>query len=163
MHSAFDSAHILYVEDEWPDRCIMERVWKVAELPGRLTLLKDGRDLPAYLDQCGRGEVAVPPSLILLKWQLRAQHGSEVLAGLRRHPLWGQVPVVVLCDEAQTLDIQQAYNGGANAVVVMPKDGREMVEAMHGLFHFWFKLSRLPVRGEEAADAALPRTPVDGW
>lgn len=139
---------VLLVEDDLADSKLIRRAFDRAEVSARLIRAKDGDDAVAYLDGTGvytdRNEHP-SPTLILLDIKLPRRSGFEVLSWIRRdaRPL-RRTPVVMLTSSRHAVDINRAYELGANAYTVKPDTHAEMVRLLGAIQAFWIERSEPP-------------------
>jgi DNA-binding response OmpR family regulator len=108
----------LVVED---DADIGQLLVFILEREGFLvTLMRDGRQALARISQ---GD---PPRLVMLDVMLPHATGHEILAALRAHPAWKQVPVVMLTAKSLEADIVRALDAGANDYMLKPFQPAEL-------------------------------------
>lgn len=85
-----------------------------------------------------------PPSLILLDWHLRDQHGGEFLKRLRADARFAAIPVVVFTTSDHLSDIADAYAHGANGYVVKPGMFDDLVHCVGDICRYWLDRNRTP-------------------
>jgi DNA-binding response OmpR family regulator len=71
------------------------------------------------------------PDLVLLDVVLPDINGFEVLASLRRHPSFRQVPVIMLTGKATREAVLQGLAGGADGYVTKPFEPEALMNAVH--------------------------------
>lgn len=76
-----------------------------------ISIAQDGDEAISYLSK-------PPPDLVLLDLMLPGKSGFEVLALIRKHPLWKTVPVIVLSNLGQTQDVEKAMKLGITDYIV---------------------------------------------
>jgi CheY-like chemotaxis protein len=138
---------ILAVEDEDDDVALLKRAFRKAGLVNPVRFLADGEQAVSYL--AGEGEYAdreaYPlPSLILLDLKLPRKSGLEVLAWLREQPVLRRIPVVVLTSSKQNVDLERAYDLGANSYLVKPVAFTDLLEMIGALQLYWIRLNETP-------------------
>ena len=82
------------------------------------------------------------PSLTLLDWNLRDQHGDTFLKQLRSETRFAGIPLVVFTTSDEASDISAAYLNGANGYVVKPATFNELVRFVTDLYQYWLKWNR---------------------
>jgi CheY-like chemotaxis protein len=141
-------ATVLLAEDESNDVFLMQRAFKKAQLMNPLQIARDGEEVIAYLGGNGRfaSRKEFPlPQLLLLDLKLPRKTGFEVLEWIRRQtsPV-KRLPVVVLSSSKQAVDINRAYDLGANSYLVKPVHFEGLVDFVKTLEMFWFGFSQKP-------------------
>jgi CheY-like chemotaxis protein/anti-sigma regulatory factor (Ser/Thr protein kinase) len=116
---------VLYVEDNAPNRVLIERIleWR----PGvELMTATDGQSgLALARERC--------PSLVLLDLHLPDINGSDVLEALRRDSRTASVPVVILSADASPGQIERLLSAGAQQYLTKPIAVRELLEAVDSI------------------------------
>lgn len=140
---------VLLVEDDLADSKLIRRAFDKAEVSARLVRAKDGDDAVAYLDGTGvytDREEHPSPTLVLLDIKLPRRSGFEVLSWIRRdaRPL-RRTPVVMLTSSRHAVDINRAYELGANAYTVKPDTHADMVRLLAAIQAFWIERSEPPL------------------
>lgn len=133
---------ILIAEDEDNDVFFLKRAMQKAGVSSTIHVVETGQAALDYL----RGEgvyadrVVYPaPHLLLLDLKLPCFSGIDVLKWIRQNSTYRRMPVVVLSSSTLTLDIQEAYDAGANAYAVKPSDPDELVRLMQAFADWWLK------------------------
>jgi DNA-binding response OmpR family regulator len=114
----------------------------------RLALAQTGLDVALYTEQDAEATLHLlrnqpsTPSLILLDWHLRNQHGDEFLKRLRAEARFASIPVVCFTTSDDSSDLASAYANGANGYVVKPGTFDQLVECVRALCGFWLKWNR---------------------
>jgi DNA-binding response OmpR family regulator len=88
------------------------------------------------------------PSLILLDWHLRDQHGDVFLKRLRSEPRFAGVPVLAFTTSDDAGDLCTAYANAANGYVVKPGTFEELVECTRDICRYWLLRNRTPYTPE---------------
>jgi CheY-like chemotaxis protein len=87
---------ILLVEDNPGDIRLFREVLKDCKRTVRLSVLSTGGDVLPFLHQEGAYTQAPRPTLIFLDLELPVASGASVLAAIRSHPHFANIPVVIL-------------------------------------------------------------------
>jgi chemotaxis family two-component system response regulator Rcp1 len=145
MHRDF---HILLVDDSHTDAQIIGRALREGGIDHRLTVIPDGRFALDYLANLGDPDCPadLEPDLILLDLNLPGLDGLQVLGQIKRDPILGSIPVVVLTTSDREEDIHQTYRAGANTFIQKPAEYppyRELVTVLH---RYWRETALLPPR-----------------
>jgi DNA-binding response OmpR family regulator len=139
---------ILHVEDDPNDVLLVQRAFRKSHSTVLVHHVCDGEIATHYLlgDEGFSDREQFPlPNLLLLDLKLPRRTGLEVLAWLRsqKSPL-NRLPVVVLTSSSQPVDVNRAYELGANAYMVKPTGFEELFNAIKMLNQYWFVLSEKP-------------------
>jgi CheY-like chemotaxis protein len=139
---------ILLVEDDGNDVLLLEHAFRKANLTNPIYSVNDGEQAIDYL--YGRGQYSdrqkFPlPLLVLLDLKLPRKGGLEVLTWLReQNSTLNRLPVVVFTSSRQSIDINRAYDLGANSYLVKPADLEKLSEIVKQLDSYWFLLNEKP-------------------
>ena len=90
------------------------------------------------------------PILVLLDLRLPKVDGIEVLRQARNHPVWKQVPIVVLTTSRENTDIEAAYRLGVNSYIVKPVDFPAFAEVVKTIKVYWVLTNEPPFRENNA-------------
>lgn len=141
-------ATILLAEDEVNDVFLMERAFRKAKLLNPLKVVSDGEEAIAYLNGDGRfaDRREFPlPILVLLDLKLPRRTGLDVLEWIRsQNSTLRRVPVVILTSSKQSVDVNRAYDLGANSYLVKPVDFDGLLSMVKALEMYWFVLCQKP-------------------
>ena len=142
-----ESAVILLADDGEDDVTLVRRAFKKAGLLNPLQVVKDGDEAIAYLKGEGayRNRLEFPlPDLLLLDLKMPRKNGFEVLQWIRAQPSLSALRVVVLTSSEEVVDVNRAYQLGANSFLVKPVDFDHFVNVVHALQGYWLWMSRAP-------------------
>ena len=159
---------VLMAEDDPNDVFLLERAFKAAEIRNSLHHVADGEEAIEYLS--GRGKFAdraqFPlPGLLILDLKMPRKTGMDVLRWLRGVPGLRCLPVIIFSSSAQPLDVELAYQLGANVFVVKPAGLAERADFARTIKTFWLNLNEVPLvctEGIESAKKAQEGLHFDG-
>jgi CheY-like chemotaxis protein len=143
---------ILHVEDDPNDVLLIARAFRKAEIPASIQVVNDGEQAVNYLsgnNSFSSREQFPLPSLVLLDLKLPRKSGIEVLAWIRAQAGLKRIPVVMLTSSNQPMDINRAYDLGANAYLVKPVNFDNLVEMLKTLDSFWLRVNQRPTSARE--------------
>ena len=158
--------HVLLVVDDCEnDLQIFQRAWRMLDFEWSLSLLRGGKECLDYLIR--RNEYSDPktsprPSLLILDLQMPGTDGFEVLRQIKSLPALKRLPIVVLSALTSEAVVARCYDLGANAFIVKPPGGSELLAALQKIYQFW-QLADLPgltLTGNEPADDPTPDSPL---
>ncbi len=124
------STCILQVEDDANDVFLLQRVFREVAIPNPVRVVTDGQMAIDYLSGAGAfgNRTDFPlPGLVLLDLKLPHRSGREVLQWIRAQPAFRRIIVVVFTSGEYAGDIGLAYDLGANAFLLKPKDFSQYV------------------------------------
>jgi CheY-like chemotaxis protein len=138
---------ILLAEDDENDVFFLERAFKQAQITSPIHRVKDGEEAIEYLrgeDGYADREKHPLPYMMLLDLKMPRKNGFEVIAWVRSQPRLKRLPIVVLTSSREDLDINQAYELGANTYLVKPVKFEALVDMMRALNLYWLTLAEKP-------------------
>jgi CheY-like chemotaxis protein len=133
--------HILLVEDSPTDALIIGRALREGRVAHRLTVIRDGRQGPGYLDpppqpaHAGRPGAGPDPAG---PEPARARRLPGPGPRSRPTPFLRAIPVVILTTSRREEDIVQTYQAGANTYIQKPAEYpryRDLVQTLHDYWH----------------------------
>jgi CheY-like chemotaxis protein len=138
---------VLVVEDNPDDVFLIERAFAESGTAAAIKVVDDGEKAIAYLS--GRGSFAdrekfPVPSLVLLDLKLPRIPGLNVLSWLRKQPALGRMLVVILTSSRESIDINRAYELGANSYLVKPVSSEALAELIKSVDRYWLGLNEQP-------------------
>lgn len=135
---------ILLVEDNPADVELTLRAFKRRRLSNPVTVARDGEEALDYLHRRGRfAEGAPVPGVILLDLRLPKVDGLDVLREVKSHPVYRNIPVVVLTTSAEDKDIKRSYELGAASYIVKPVEFEKFLELVERINLYWI-LTNVP-------------------
>ncbi|CAH1748905.1 putative methanogenesis regulatory protein FilR2 [Thauera humireducens] len=135
---------ILLVEDNPDDEALTLHAFSRNHITNPVVVVHDGVEAIDYLFGTGTyagRDLRVMPAVVLLDLKLPRIDGLEVLRRIRADARTTLLPVVVLTTSRETLDLQQAYNLGANSYIRKPVDFDRFQEVVALLGRYWLSLN----------------------
>lgn len=126
---------ILLVEDNPMDIDLTRRAFKRRKVINPLAVACDGQEALDYIQRWEAGEAL--PAVILLDINIPKVNGLEVLRALKSNPLSQKIPVIVLTSSSEDVDIEKAYELGANSYIVKPVDFEKFFEVAAHIDLYW--------------------------
>lgn len=130
---------ILLIEDNPMDVDLTRRAFVRHNLTNPLEVARDGQDAVNLIEDWKAGDLV--PSVILLDLKLPKVSGLDVLRVIRAHPVFRNVPVVVLTSSSEDNDIHEAYLIGANSYIVKPVDFDKFIDVARQIELYWTVLN----------------------
>lgn len=132
----------LLVEDDENDATLVQLEFAKAQLPICLQVVGDGSEAIDYIRGTGRfanRDEFPMPDVILLDLKMPRINGFEFLAWLRNESPKSchLIPVVIMSSSGLTVDVDRAYDLGANSYLVKPVNWRQFKERMQALGIYW--------------------------
>ena len=149
---------VLLVEDDPADVRLIQRAFGKLQQNVPMTRLTNGDDVVAYLAGTAPYEnrAAYPiPAVILLDIKLPRRSGFEVLQWLRQQrSALRRIPVVMLTSSRHSVDVNRAYDLGANSYLAKPQTPSELDQLAAEFQTYWFSLNQPPeLHGSAGAGA----------
>lgn len=139
---------VLLVEDDPSDARLIQRAFGKVDATIAMIRLTNGDDVVSYLagDSPYNNRTTYPlPCIVLLDIKLPRRSGFEVLQWLRRQPTAvNRLPVVMLTSSRHTVDINRAYDLGANSYLAKPETGTQLEELAEQFQSYWLALNHSP-------------------
>jgi CheY-like chemotaxis protein len=144
---------ILLVEDEESDVYLLTHAFREAGIVNEVVVARTGQEALDFFTGTGRysNRRAFPlPGLVLLDLNLPIKSGMEVLEWMRRQPSLRVIAVIVFTSSCHPMDIERAYELGANCVVTKPQDLEALEKLAVHLKGWWLTFTQLPPMVEES-------------
>ncbi len=135
---------LLHIEDDPNDVLLFQHACQKACVSCNLHVVADGDEAVAYLSGTGKfsNRTQFPlPQAIVLDLKMPRLNGIEAMGWIRRDPNLKRMPVVVLSSSNHAVDIQRAYDAGANSYIVKPVDFNALVEIARSIVSYWLTLN----------------------
>ena len=138
---------ILVAEDLDSDAQLLRLAFKRAEVTAPLSFVKDGAEAIAYL--AGQTDSPKPaphpiPTMLLLDIKMPRMNGFEVLEWVRCQPGLKRLVVIVLTASDLRVDVNRAYDLGANSYLVKPTGVEGLEHLARSLRQYWVDCNRYP-------------------
>lgn len=138
---------ILLVEDDPNDVFLIQRAFRKANLANPIQVMNDGEAAVQYLSgqepYADRDRYPLP-MLMLLDLKLPRRSGLEVLEWLKQQPKLKRLPVVVLTSSREHIDLNRAYDLGANSYLVKPVAFDSLLNMVQTLNQYWLIINESP-------------------
>lgn len=148
MNRLYNSSTILLVEDDQGDIFRIQRAFRKVEFHGSLEIVTDGEQAIHYLEgqppYDDRDRYPLP-ILVLLDLKLPRYSGFEVLTWIRqRDSNLKHLPIVVLTSSDYQMDIDRAYELGANSYLAKPPSPDTLLDMVKAIGLYWLIHNRPP-------------------
>ena len=104
---------IFIADDDSDDRLILTQALKEIDPAFRIETTQDGNELMSLLSH-------LRPDFLFLDLEMPYKNGLECLREIRKHPVLGDLPVVVFSSTSRPVNIDVAYEMGADLFFVKP-------------------------------------------
>lgn len=146
---------VLFVEDGENDVLLLKHAFAKVGSHIPLLVMGDGQAAWEYLVGSGSAEGPGRPSLIILDLKLPKKSGLEVLSSLRGHSELRRIPVLVMTSSMERIDVDRAYNLGADFYLVKPTEPDRLLDLAQAIHAYWLALHSDP--DHQGADPTLSR------
>jgi CheY-like chemotaxis protein len=131
---------ILLVEDDENDATLMKMAFEKNKITNPVQWVRDGLEAVAYLngDDAYADRAKYPfPEVLLLDLKMPRMTGMELLAWISEHPDFRIIPTIIMTSSRQELDIEKAYNLGANTYMTKPCSFDELAQMVKLTHEYW--------------------------
>jgi CheY-like chemotaxis protein len=142
MSHDLESISILLVEDNQVDIDLTLLAFARIKFNKPVQIARDGNEMLDIIEQWNIG--APLPQLILLDIKLPKVSGLEVLKIIKQSKKIQHVPVVMLTSSSNEVDLQTAYELGANSYLIKPVDFEQFLLLTTTLCEYWINLNTKP-------------------
>jgi chemotaxis family two-component system response regulator Rcp1 len=119
---------ILLVEDNPADANLVEEALAEAQLDCRLSIVREGAQAIAFIDDLDADTARPRPDIVLLDLNLPKVSGAAVLKRVRLSPTCGAVKVLIVSSSDVPADREQAMALGASDYFRKPSDLDQFME-----------------------------------
>ncbi|HLJ16150.1 MAG TPA: response regulator [Bryobacteraceae bacterium] len=141
--------HILLVEDNPADVCLVKEAFKECPLRNKLSVVEDGEQAIDFLRRKGKFQAVSLPDVVLLDLNLPRKDGREVLNEIKNDSMLSEIPIIVLTTSDAEADVHHAYKLHANCYLTKPIDIGQFLRKVRAFEEFWMTFARLPKRSDQ--------------
>jgi CheY-like chemotaxis protein len=138
-----DEGVVLIVEDDADDRELLARAFKKANIGVPLSFATDGDEALVYLNGVEENPSQKKPFIILLDLKLPRRSGFEVLEWIKGHASLRRIPVIILTSSRENIDLERAYDLGANSYLVKPARPEALRQMVEHIDAYWLGLNEV--------------------
>ena len=135
---------ILVVEDNDMDLDFCMQAFDEHAIANPVIVCRDGDEAIQFIDAHSASDDPHLPLLVLLDLRLPKVDGIEVLRHARQHPVWKQVPFIILTTSRENSDIGTAYQIGVNSYIVKPVDFVSFAKVVKHIKLYWILTNEPP-------------------
>jgi len=135
---------ILLVEDNIGDIELAKEAFSDANIPGQISIVRDGEEALDFLYQRGEYSSCSRPELVLMDLNMPRKNGLDVLTVIKEDSTLKDIPIIILTSSESEHDINNSYRLHANAYIVKPSDLSDYVHVVEGIKTFWMDIAKLP-------------------
>lgn len=128
---------LIYIVDDSEDyRFMVSLVFRRSLPQYRIQYFESGMALCVQVET----DPVEVPCLILMDTDMPGLSGPQTLTILRQHPIWKDVPTIIISSSKSAEDQQMAYTSGANFYMQKPTTILALTEELGQLCHYWSKV-----------------------
>jgi CheY-like chemotaxis protein len=135
---------ILLVEDNPMDIDFALQAFEENKIANPVVICRDGEEALVFIRAHETADDAQLPVVVLLDLRLPKIDGIDVLRYARQHPVWKQIPFVVLTTSREHSDISSAYELGVNSYIVKPVSFTAFAEVVNHIKAYWLLINEPP-------------------
>jgi len=136
------SLDILLVEDNEGDIILTTEAFEESKIINIVKVIRDGKEVINFFEDLNDKDGI--PDLVLLDINLPKMSGHEVLAYIKNHEKYKQIPVIMLTTSSAEKDILKSYKSYVNCYITKPIDVNEFVQAVTKIEDFWINIVSIP-------------------
>jgi len=130
---------ILLVEDDPTDQLLLQQAVETNQIGNTLICCSNGVDAQAHLTATNHNI-----GLIILDWHMPIMDGQSFLGWVKNQPKLSKIPLIVLTNSNDPLDIETAYEMGASSYIAKPVTLEKLVHAVKTIEDYWLSIVTLP-------------------
>jgi len=138
--------NILLIEDEKADAYLTQKALEKTGVSFNMQHVFDGAEALDFLRSADSDEQTRHPDLILLDLNMPRMDGRQFLVQIKQETRLRGIPVVILSTSDAERDIHQCYDLYASGYMVKPGSMDKFAHLMEGLYQYWCRSVRLPIR-----------------
>jgi CheY-like chemotaxis protein len=135
---------ILVVEDNPMDLDFLLQAFEEHGVLNPVQICRDGEEALQFIATHPTPDDPALPLLVLLDLRLPKVDGIDVLREARQHPVWKQIPFVVVTTSRENVDISRAYELGVNSYIVKPVNFPAFAEVVKQIKFYWLLTNEPP-------------------
>lgn len=132
--------HVLIAEDEDSDFLLLQKALRQTDVPWAIHRVTDGLEALNYLRGDGpyadRTQHPIP-QVVVLDLKMPRMTGMELLEWIKENPSYRVIPTLIMSSSQQELDVQKAYEFGANTYFVKPTNFQALVSLCRQIAGYW--------------------------
>jgi CheY-like chemotaxis protein len=135
---------ILLVEDNPMDIDLTLQAFEDHGVVNPIHICRDGEEALRYMEAHNVPGDADLPIVVLLDLRLPKVDGIEVLKQARQHPIWKQVPFIVITTSRENQEIEAAHQQGVNSYIVKPVEFAAFAGVVKTIKMYWLLTNEPP-------------------
>lgn len=134
---------ILIVENNLDHAELIRETLKNSSLQHEVHIIQTGTEAILYLNQ--NIQNSKTPNLIFLNLELPDRDGKALLAEIKTDVRLRRIPIVVLTNSSDEIDVFKSYELQGNCYVVKTADTEKLPEVIERIKKFWLEIVTLPL------------------
>jgi DNA-binding response OmpR family regulator len=131
---------IIVVDDDVEDFLILKDAFAENHYEGQIISCRSGDELFMTLSDSDK-----LPSLIVLDISLPVKDGFEILYDIKLDARLRKIPLIILSMHSNQVNMDKAYDLGANCYIKKPMDYTEMIHITKCIISLWLKKEAVKV------------------
>lgn len=107
--------------------------------------------VPKYIEETLSDKSKLPILILMEIYLPNSEAGWALLASIRSHLLYQQIPVTVLSHSRESIDISKSYALGAASYIMKPDTTHQWVACFYTFRRYWWEVISLPKRPRQFA------------
>ena len=134
------SYFVVAIEDNNTDQVLLQRVFEREIKDCTFQLISSYDDLLTSIKETNF--ILNQPDLLLLDIKLRGISGLDILEYIRNKDVFNKMPIVMFSSSIQNIDLEKAYDLGANSYLEKPKTYPELKETIKTITNYWLHFNK---------------------
>ena len=124
---------VLIADDDSNQIVLLQVAIQKASLPvGSFRFFSDGSPLKQYLENMPGS--STKPDLLLTDLNMPGMDGFEIINWVRAHPLFANLPIVVMSSSSEPEDQERAMELGCNRFLIKPSNVADLAKILTELY-----------------------------
>ena len=132
--------YVVAIEDNSTDQMLLKRVFEKEIKDCTLQLISSYEDLLKSIQETNF--ILNQPDLLLLDIKLKGISGLDILEYIRNKEAFSKMPIVMFSSSVQKIDVERAYELGANSYLEKPKTYPELKETIKTITNYWLHFNK---------------------
>lgn len=124
------SNSVLYADDDVDDKNWLHEACKALDSYLDIHFVNNGNEVLEFLEQLSEDEL---PALIVLDLNMPELDGKQTLQRLKKHPVFKQIPVIIVTTSSNLLDKEVCKRLGAALYMTKPDTHQEWQQVIRSL------------------------------
>ena len=108
--------------------------------------LNDPTQIPRYIKETLSNRDKLPLLILMELYLPHLETGWTLLASIKAHSLYQQIPVIILSHSREPANIIRSYELGAASYIIKPETTYQWITRFYSFRRYWWELVSLPKR-----------------